>query len=732
MWVDRFPYQKQLDASDCGAACLRMIAQHHGRRYGMDYLRGLSFVSKEGASMMSIAEAAEKIGFRTLGIRTGFRKLKDSIPLPCIAFWRGNHFVVIYRIAGDKVYIADPATGKLRLEEGDFLGNWATDVKDSEPQGILLLLEATPDFFRREEEQAPDESTLSILWSYVKQYRSLLLQLLLGLLIGSVIQLAFPFLMQALVDKGVMLRNLNFVQLILLAQVVLFMSQMIVEFLRGWILLHIGARVNISLMSDFLIKLMRLPMSFFDSRMTGDLLQRIYDNERIERFLTSSTLVTLFSVVNLLVFGTVLWLYHAPIFGVFALASGLYFGWVMLFMQRRRTLDNMRFEQLAENQSALIQLVNGMQEIKLHGAERQKRWNWERIQARLFRVNVQYLSADQWQRLGAAFVNEGKNILITIIAAQATINGDITLGAMLAIQYIVGHLNAPLESLTQFILAAQDARISLERMGEIRRSPEEEPPGPSKFKALPDDGSLSLHGVSFRYGGPSDSWVLQNLNLTIPQHRTTAIVGVSGSGKTTLLKLLLGFYPPTQGIIRLGDLSLGSFSLPVWRRQCGVVMQDGYIFSDTIARNIALGHEHPDHSQIIYAAKMANIHHFIETLPLGFNTKVGPDGIGLSQGQKQRLLIARAIYKRPEYLFFDEATNALDATNERIVVENLQTAFRNKTMVIVAHRLSTVRQADLIVVLHQGEIVEQGNHEQLVRLKGRYFQLIKDQLELGA
>lgn len=555
MLTDNFPFYKQLDASDCGVACLRMIARHYGRYYSSEYLRELAYLDREGVSLMGIADAAEKIGLRTLGVKTSFTRLQNDLPLPCIAHWKQNHFIVVYRIANGKVYVADPAIGKLQLTEQEFMNDWFSGVYQTEPQGILLLLEPTPEFYEREGEDQRQVG-LSILWQYIRPHKALVWQSLLGLLLGSIIQLAFPFLMQALVDKGVQLRDYNFVYLMLIAQGMLFLSQMAVEFIRGWILLHIGTRVNINLVSDFLIKLMRLPMSFFDAKMTGDLLQRIYDNERVERFLTSSSLVTLFSVFSLLVFSLVLLFYNSTIFVVFFLAALFYFGWVLLFMQRRRSLDYRRFEQMAENQNILIQLVNGMQEIKLHNAERQKRWGWERIQAKLFRINLDYLATDQMQRAGAAFINEGKNILISFIAAKAVMDGQMTLGMMLAVQYIIGHANAPLESLVQFLLVAQEAKISLERMSEIHEKPDEKPRDDIRVRTMPENGNLWADGVSFRYGGPHEPLVLRNIDLVIPQGKTTAIVGSSGSGKTTLIKLLLNFYPPTEGIIRLGDINL--------------------------------------------------------------------------------------------------------------------------------------------------------------------------------
>lgn len=730
--ADRFPFYKQLDSADCGAACLRMVAMHYGRHYTFEYLRQLSYLDRDGVSLSGISDAAEKIGLRTLGVKVGFRRLGDDIPLPCVAHWQQDHFVVVYKVQNGKVYVADPKVGKIQYDEQEFMNSWLSDVVNTEPQGVLLLFETTSEFYQKEGETRQSVPTgLAFFWPYLSQYRKLIVQLMLGLVIGSLIQLAFPFMMQALVDKGVQLNDINFVYLILIAQGMLFAGQMAVEFIRGWILLHIGARVNISFVSDFLIKLMRLPMSFFDSRMTGDLLQRIYDNERVERFLTSASLQTLFSIVSLVVLGFVLLHYNPVIFLVFFVGSIVYFSWIAFFLQRRRALDNQRFEQLAENQNMLMQMVNGMQEIKLHNAQRLKRWAWERTQAKLFKVNVKYLATNQIQRAGAAFINEGKNIVISVLAAKGVIEGEMTLGMMLAVQYIIGQMNAPLESLVQFVIQAQEARISLERMGEIQNTNDEESNEAAQVNVLPANGNLSMQGVSFRYGGPYDPWVLRNVNVVIPEGKTTAIVGPSGSGKSTLLKLLLNFYQPTEGSVRIGEVSLGSLNPKLWRNYCGVVMQDGYLFYDTIARNIALGDENVDRRRLLYAANMANIQSFVESLPSGYNTKTGNEGTGLSQGQRQRILIARAIYKDPQYLFFDEATNALDAHNERSIMQNMYQAFQQKTVVVVAHRLSTVRNADNIIVLDRGEVVEQGTHEQLTARKGVYYNLVREQLELG-
>lgn len=680
--------------------------------------------------MLGISDAAEAIGMRTTGVRLTFEQLDKEAKLPVIAHWKQQHFIVVYKIDKGKVYIADPGHGLTRYTEKEFLAGWQSTRREGEIQGICLLLEPAPDFHKMEGENL-DKTGFGFLFSYLRPYKKFLIQLALGLIAGMLLQVLFPYLTQAVVDKGIGNRDIDFIYLILIAQLVLFASQTAVEFIRSWILLHISVRINISLISDFLIKLLKLPIGFFDTRIVGDIMQRIQDHKRIESFLTTSTLNIVFSVLTFLVFAVVLATYSLNILLIFAFGSVLYVVWVCLFMKRRRELDFKRFAQLSANQSNLYQLITGIQEVKLNNCEKLKRWEWERIQAKLFKVSVKGLALSQYQQSGSVFVNQTKNIMISFFAAKAVIDGDMTLGMMMAVQYIIGQLNSPIDQMIGFFHSTQDAKISLERLGEVHLKEDEEPSDRARLTILPEKRSVTVSGLFFQYGGPHSEQVLKDLDLVIPEGKTTAVVGVSGSGKTTLIKLLLGFYPPVRGEIKVGDVRLDSLSPRIWRSKCGVVMQEGYIFSDSIAHNIALGDENVDREKLLQAVRIANIGDFIDDLPLRYDTIIGMEGHGLSQGQKQRLLIARCVYKNPEYIFFDEATNSLDANNEKIIMDNLESFFEGRTVVVVAHRLSTVKNAHQIVVLHEGRIVEKGNHEELTGLKGHYYNLVKNQLELG-
>lgn len=719
----------QYDSMDCGVACLRMIADHFGKSYPLQQLREMAHIDREGVSARGICEAAENIGMRTMVTQLPLQSKGIDIPglseapLPCIVHWEQNHFVVVYRITKKHVFIADPAVGKRKISHKTFKNSWGSEG-DS---GIVILLEPGPEFYHKKEILQQDNSFRFFL-QYLKPYKKTFLYLVLALVLGGLFQLAFPFLTQAIVDIGIANYDLDFIYIVLIGLLVLFLGQTTVSLIQGWMLLHVGTRINVSLITDFLVRLLRLPIAYFDRKMTGDLLQRLGDHRRIENFLTDSTLSLLFAMFNLILFGLVLLYYHVGIFLIFLLGAAAYLGWIVLWLKKREEVDHRRFRELSENQESLIEIIQGVQEIKLQGSDQKHRRRWMDIQGRLFRANINYLSISQYQDAGAAFISQFKDILITFFAARAVVQGQMTLGMMLAVQYITGQLNGPLQQFVGFIRSAQDARLSMDRMREIHDQDPE--PTEDLTTEVPPKQDIILSDVSFRYNALAD-FVLEDINLQIPAGKVTAIVGASGSGKTTLVKLLLKFYQPEKGSIHYGNIDLQQINPLFWRKRCGAVMQDGYIFSDSIAGNISESAEAMDWNKMTEAAKMANLEDFVQSLPLGYNTKVGDKGNGLSQGQRQRLLIARAVYKNPEILFFDEATNALDAENEKIILHNMGSFFSGKTVVVVAHRLSTVKNADQIVVLDKGQLAEQGTHEQLARLKGTYYHLVKNQLELG-
>lgn len=732
MPIASFPTYRQLDSMDCGSTCLRIVSKYYGKFYSAATMRERCVTTREGVSLLGISDAAESIGFRTISVKLTFRQLCDEAPLPCIVHWNQRHFVVVYKIRKGKVYVSDPAAGLLVYDAGKFCKSWlSTENGENTPCGIALLLEPTPAFYNEQDEHDTPRVGWRFMFRYLKPHTRYIVQLLLGMLLGSVLSLILPFITQEMVDTGIGTHNLHFVVVLLIAQVALMVGQTANSLIRSWLMLHISTRVSVSLITDFLGKLMRLPIAFFDSKKLGDILQRIGDHSRIQSFLTGSLLSIVMAAVTFIVYGCIMAGYNWKILAIFLVGSALYIVWVLLFLRQRKKLDYMRFQEAANNQSHLVQLISGMQDIKLNHCEKQKRWEFERIQARLFKINIRGLSLGQAQQVGGLFIEQTKNVLISFLAAASVINGDITLGMMTAVQYIIGQLNAPVAQFITFVQDTQDAKISLERLGEIHQKEDEEPASLHKRTDIPRDADIVLRNVSFQYEGAHSEKVLNGINLTIPHNRITAIVGSSGSGKTTLLKLLLGFYPPAEGEVLVGGVPLRQLSDSAWRSRCGVVMQEGFIFSDSIENNIAVSDEVPDRGRVEQAAAVANIGDWIRALPLGYNTQIGMDGHGLSTGQKQRLLIARAAYKDAPYLFFDEATNSLDANNERTIMDNLNWLFCGKTVVIVAHRLSTVRNADNIVVLDHGQIVESGNHTDLVARQGYYYRLIKNQLELG-
>lgn len=729
--MKKFAHYRQADHKDCGPTCLKIIAKYYGKTINIQELRDFSETTREGSNLLFLSDAAEKIGFRTLGVKLSVQRIKEA-PLPCILHWNKDHYVVLYKIKKGKYYISDPAFGLLEYNKEEFVKFWiGNNADDSTKEGIALLIEATPNFFQSDFDKEENSGLgFKFLFKYLFQYKSFLIQLGIGLLASSLLNLIFPFLTQSIVDVGIQNQNIHFIYLILFAMLFIFAGRTGLELIRSWILLHLSTRINISLISDFFIKLMNLPISFFDVRMTGDIMQRINDHRRIEKILTTSSLNVLFSVINMFVMGIVLAYFNLQIFLVFFLGSLLYFGWITLFLKRREVLDYKRFAEVSNEQNKVMELINGMQEIKLHNAEKQKRWGWEYVQARLFRVSIKGLVLEQTQTIGSSVINELKNIFIILLSAKLVIEGSITLGMMLAISAIVGSLNGPITQLIEFVRELQDAKISLARLSEIHQKEDELQQEEHQTNEVPQDVDIEIKNLSYRYLG-SDVPVLDDLNLVIPANKVTAIVGVSGSGKTTLMKLLLKFYEPEKGEVLVGPAQLRNISQKAWRSNVGAVMQEGFIFSDTIANNIAFGADRIDRERLLYAADVANIKEYIGALPLGFNTKIGAEGLGMSTGQKQRLLIARAVYKNPEILFFDEATSALDANNEKEIMRKLDIFFKDKTVVVIAHRLSTVMNADQIVVLDKGKIIEIGNHLALVEQKGSYFELVKNQLQLG-
>jgi ATP-binding cassette, subfamily B, bacterial len=728
-----FPFYQQLDKMDCGPTCLRILSKYYGKNISIQYLRKLAETTRAGSSMLGLSDAAEKIGYRSLGVRVSYKKLVEEGLFPTICHWNKKHYTIIYNIKNDIVYISDPAIGLLKYKKEDFIHSWiGANANENTEEGLLLMLEPTPKFYDEEEEAKDKFKTVkgfASLFRYLKPYKRFLMQLIVGMAAGTLLSFVAPFLTQSVVDIGIQTKDINFIYLILVAQICMFIGQTIIDAVRGWILLHLSSRINIALVTDFFIKLMGLPIKYFDVKMTGDIMQRLNDNQRIQSFLTSTTLTILFSLINAVVFSIVLIFYNLNIFLILMVGNALYIGWVLIFMKRQRDLNYKMFSLSSRQQSRVTELIYGMQEIKLNNAERQKRWGWEFSQAAVFKVSIKGMILGQWQSIGSAFINQGKNIVISVISAGLVIKGDLTLGMMMAISYITGQLNGPIMGLVGFLQSAQSAKISLERISEIHDKEDEQPKNADLTSDIPVHKDIVIDEINFRYTGSKEN-VLEKLSLTIPANKVTAIVGTSGSGKTTLMKLLLKFYEPDTGEINIGGLNLKKVSPAAWRGITGSVMQEGFIFSDTIAENIAIGVDFIDREKLKQAAVMACIENFIEDQPLKYNMVIGSQGTGLSTGEKQRMLIARAIYKSPAIMLFDEATSSLDANNEKAIMENLNVFFKGRTAVVIAHRLSTVRNADQIVVLDKGRIAEIGTHESLIDKRGSYFKLVQNQLNL--
>ena len=732
--MNNFKVERQHDCMQCGIACLQMICNYYGKEYSLDSLSKICFATTEGVSMLGISETATSLGFHVVNVKCTVKTLTE-VSLPSILHWNQNHFVVLYRVKNEKkFYIADPGKGLVTYSLEEFKKHWISTNSNGQDKGIAMFLETTPTFFTHQMEDKKKISgkrSFHFLFGYVKKYRKYFGQVILGLIVGSLSQLVLPFLTQSIVDVGIKNQDIGFVWLILLGQLMLTISRTAIDFIRRWLLLHISLRINISLVSDFFIKLLKLPMSFFDTKLMGDLMQRMNDHSRVNNFLTQQTLNITFAMLTFLVFSVVLFFYNKLVFAIFLLGSILYGVWMTLFLKRRKLLDYELFEQQAINNNKTYEFITTIQESKLQDCEQRRRWEWEDTQAELFGVQMKSLKLQQTQEAGSIFINEVKNIIITVVAATAVIHGQMTLGMMLAVQYIIGQLNSPVEQLMNFFYSLQDVKISLERINEIHQMDDENGKEGLLTSIEDKNEGIDIKNIMFKYDPHALRKTIDDVSIHIPQGKVTAIVGASGSGKTTLIRLMLGYYPVLEGTINIGNTDINKLNKKWWRRQCGVVMQDGVIFSESIARNIAVDDGDIDKERLLKAAEIACIKDYVMALPLKFNTKIGRDGVGLSQGQKQRILIARAVYKNPDYIFLDEATNSLDANNERSIVENLDKFYKGKTVVIVAHRLSTVKNADQIVVIDHGKVVEVGNHESLTAKQGAYYNLVKNQLELG-
>ncbi len=726
-----FPCDRQMDMMDCGPSCLKMIAKYHGKYYSLQNMRDKCGITREGVSFLDLSHAAESIGLRSLSLKCTVEDLLLKIPLPVIVHWDNSHYVVVYNTNPRRgnIYVSDPAKGLIKYKKNEFSKKWIKNTERN--KGVLMALEPQANFYQRQgEERIERKKNFENFLAYFRPYKKSFINLFVVMLIVTALQGLLPFISKAVIDVGIQTHDVDFITIVLIANIAIYVSILLSNMARDWILLHITARVNIALISDYLIKLMLLPITFFENKMTGDILQRAQDHERIRSFIMNNSISMIFSSLTFIVFGITLLVYNTIIFYIFLSGSVLYVLWVMGFMRLRKKLDWEYFDLVSRNQSYWVETISGIQDIKINNYEKPKRWKWEDIQARLYKVNVRSLNINNLQNSGAQFIDNVKNLGITFYCAMAVIKGEMTFGVMISTQFIIGMLNGPVVQFIQFLLSYQLAKISFLRLNEIHQLKDEHEDVGTNPIDLPENKNLIIKNVSFQYT-PTAQVVLKNIHLLIPERKVTAIVGDSGSGKSTLLKLILRLYKPSFGEILIGNMNVNNISLKQWRDKCGAVMQDGKIFNDTILNNIVLDDDKVDYEKLKKALDTANIAAEIEKLPLGYQTKMGEQGRGLSGGQKQRILIARALYKDPDYLFFDEATNSLDTLNEQKIVTALDNVFKDKTVVVVAHRLSTIRKAHQIVVMQDGLVVEIGNHDTLMQKAGRYYQLVQSQLDLA-
>lgn len=727
--INLFPSLKQQDQNDCGPTCLKMICKYYEVNVSIEYLRELSYVTYYGTSMLSLSRSAEQLGFRTISSKLTLKNFIKNFSLPTIIHWKQHHFIVVYKIKKNKIYVSDPAIGKITYDIDSFLDGWSGE-QNIDSIGFVLFIEATPDIY--ENERGEKGISFSYFLGYFKGFKKQYVQIVLGMIASMLITFVTPFITQSIVDVGINGRNMGFINLMLIAQLVLASSSIIIGFIQNWLFMHMGTRISLSIATGYISKVMKLSIPYLERKTIGDFMQRMSDNSRIQGFISSSTLSTLFSFLNVIVFGIIMATFDLKILAVFLLGSTLYAGWILLFIKKRKEYDYKKFDQNSQSQTSIIQIFNGIRDIKLYNFEQEKRWEWERIQSRGYLLSMKQLGLNQVQQSGAFFIENAKNITITYLVVSSVISGQITFGTMISIQYILGQMGSPLLQLIGFINSYQDAKISLQRIGEIHTQANEEADEENEDKIhnphAIKNKSIEFQNVTFSYNKLVEEPILKNVDIHIPEGKFTAVVGESGSGKTTLIKILLGFYKINRGSVKIGELDLSNLSAKMWRDQCGAVLQDSYLFSCSILDNIALNSENVQMEKVYEAARLANIHDFITSLPLAYKTKIGENGLTLSQGQKQRIFIARIIYKDPGFLFFDEATNALDSENESTIMKNISEKLGGKTIIFVSHRLSAIKRADNIIVMKDGEVAESGKHNDLMKSKGIYYMLNKKQL----
>ncbi|APU97930.1 ABC transporter ATP-binding protein [Sphingobacterium sp. B29] len=728
VFFKRFPFEIQMDKMDCGPTCLRLIARYYGRFYPINFLRELCGTTKEGISIINLIHAAEKIGLKSRGVKCTLAQLQHDVPLPVVVHWKDSHFLIVYKVDRKYFYVSDPSAGLVKHPIKTFVKSW---YKSTTKKGVVIGFEPDGNFFDlHQEENFRRKKSFNTIFQYFKPYRLSIINLFIVMLFVTGLQAIIPFIARSIIDIGISTQDMNFVNIMLFANIAILLATTLSNAVRDWIVLHLTSRINISLISDYLVKLMKLPIGFFENKMIGDILQRAQDHQRIKDFIMGNSLNLIFSGLTFIVFAVILVTFNTFIFWVFVSGSVIYFLWIFGFLAIRRRLDTNYFGLMAKDQSYWVETITGMQDIKVNNYETQKRWKWENLQARLYKVNLKLLSITNYQNLGGQFIENLKNVAITIVCAKAVIQGEMSFGIMMSTQIIIGMLNAPIQQFIQFIISAQFAKISFARINEIHGLEDEEQVGSFNETILPQGKDIVLKSLYFQYA-PKNPYIVNGVNLVIPHGKVTAIVGDSGSGKTTLMKLILRLYSQNHGEIYLGNLNVNNIPLHYWRSKCGVVLQDGKIFNDTVINNIVLGDDNIDIERLEKALEAANIREEIEDMPKGYKTMMGEQGRGLSGGQKQRILIARALYKNPDYLFLDEATNSLDSRNEKRIVEALDKIFREKTVVVIAHRLSTIQKAHQIVVMRDGKVAEIGSHDLLMERKGHYYQLINSQISLN-